>query len=101
MLVVPLVGLAYFGVSGVVDRLDTASQAGEVNQQAQLAVKLSAAVHQLQRERGFTSLNLASKGKKFGAELSAQRKATTDAVAALQFHLKHFDAKQFGSAYAT
>src|SRR5438093_12848665 len=75
MLVVPLVGLLYFASSGVVERLATLHEAGDLQDNAALAVKVSGLVHNLQKERGNTFLFLGSKGKDTDAakQLADQR----------------------------
>src|SRR5205807_1610967 len=83
MLVVPLIGLLYFATSGVVERLGTLRQAGDLQDNAALAVKVSGLVHELQKERGNTVLFLGSKGKDAGAakDLAAQLGLRSPAVA--------------------
>jgi methyl-accepting chemotaxis protein len=100
MLVVPLVGLLYFATSGVVERLGTLHQAGDLQDNAALAVKVSGLVHELQRERGTTVLFLGSKGKDFGKDLSDQRTLTDQKLKELRQYLQTFDANRFGKPYA-
>ena len=56
--------------------MNTARQARRLGEIAVLAVKTNAAIHEIQRERGGSSLFLASKGAQFGAELAELRKGT-------------------------
>ena len=100
MLVVPLLGLLYFATSGVVERLGTLHQPGDLQDNAALAVKVSGLVHELQRERGTTVLFLGSKGKDFGQDLSDQRTLTDQKLKELLQYLQTFDANRFGKPYA-
>jgi methyl-accepting chemotaxis protein len=84
MLVVPLVGLAYFAGSDVVDKAHTASSAGRLQDDTALAVRVSAFVHEAQKERGMTALFVGSKGEQFGDELNAQRAVADRALASLR-----------------
>ncbi|PIU05770.1 MAG: chemotaxis protein [Methylobacterium sp. CG08_land_8_20_14_0_20_71_15] len=73
--------LAFAAVSGiaVVDKTSQRTELVGVEKLAGLAARLSAFIHEAQRERGASSLFLGSKGTQFREELSAQR-ARTDAV---------------------
>jgi methyl-accepting chemotaxis protein len=84
MLVVPLVGLAYFAGSAVLESAHTASSAGRLQQDTALAVRVSAYVHEAQKERGMTALFTGSHGKQFGEELKAQRAVADRALANLR-----------------
>jgi methyl-accepting chemotaxis protein len=84
MLLLPLVGLAYFAGSKVLDKAATASAAGQLQRDAQLAVRVSAFVHEFQKERGLTALFVGSQGARSGPELKAQRTLTDRRLAALQ-----------------
>ena len=63
--------------------LETGRQARRLGEAAQLAVKANAAIHEIQRERGGSSLFLSSKGAQFGSELAKQRTETDRRVADL------------------
>jgi methyl-accepting chemotaxis protein len=84
MLVVPVVGLAYFAGSEVVESARTASSAGRLQDDTALAVRVSAFVHEAQKERGMTALFMRSQGKQFGEELQAQRSLADRALANLR-----------------
>ncbi len=53
-----------------------------------LSTKISALVHELQKERGRTAGFLGSQGKKFRLELQQQRKLTDQRLAELEEHIK-------------
>ncbi|TXM57150.1 nitrate- and nitrite sensing domain-containing protein, partial [Methylobacterium sp. WL120] len=73
--------LAFAAVAGVAiaDRMAQRAEVVQVEDLVGLASRISAFVHEGQRERGGSSLFLASKGTQFKAELVAQR-ARTDAA---------------------
>jgi methyl-accepting chemotaxis protein len=79
---VALVGLAGFAVTNVSNKQAEASSSAQVKTLASLSVKAGNLLHETQRERGRTSQFTSSKGKKFGAELTAQRKLTDAAIGA-------------------
>ena len=84
MLLLPMIGLAYFAGSKVLDKAGTASAAGRLQRDTGLAVRVSAFVHEFQKERGLTALFVGSKGAKSGPELKAQRALTDRRLAALR-----------------
>ena len=74
--------LAFGAVTGIAisERAAERVEMTRVEHLAGLATRISAFVHEAQRERGASSLFLGSKGNQFKAELAAQR-ALTDAAA--------------------
>ena len=81
---VPLIGLAIFAGSMVLEARQKAAAADEVLAATALAEGASLAVHELQRERGMSVGFVASKGATFAAELPKQREETDRRVKA--FH---------------
>ncbi len=84
MLVFPVAGLLYFSLYGIAGRLDAAREMGTVEGLAELSVRISALVHETQRERGMTAGFLGSKGAQFATELPQQRQATDSRRKALR-----------------
>lgn len=83
LLVVPLVALIAVAGGGVADAWSTASSASRLSDLSQLSVSISDFVHEAQRERGISTLLLASRETDHGSvqhrtELTTQR-ANTDA----------------------
>jgi len=76
ILLIPIAALLYFSVSGVREKSTVADSMDKVEMLVQLVVKTGEVVHELQKERGISTGFLASKGKHFEAELTAQRLAT-------------------------
>ena len=101
MLLLPMVGLAYFAGSKVLDKAETASAAGRLQHDTQLAVRVSAFVHEFQKERGLTALFVGSKGAKSGPELKAQRALTDRRLAALTAGGESAAAKGLSGALAS
>ena len=52
MLLLPMLGLAYFAGSKVLDKAETASAAGRLQRDTELAVRVSAFVHEFQTRSG-------------------------------------------------
>src|SRR3972149_4585709 len=100
LLLVPLLGLIYFAIDGIVDRSRTAGQMVAIQKLSGLAIAASGLVHEAQKERGMTAGFLGSSGKQFQAELPAQRSATDRKVAELRGFLQGFDAAAYGSQFA-
>ncbi|GMR19948.1 MAG: methyl-accepting chemotaxis protein [Gammaproteobacteria bacterium] len=99
MLMFPMLGLGYFGIYSVSEKMDVAAEMGAIQPLAQLAVKASTLVHETQKERGATAGYLGSKGKKFAQELPAQRSSTDAKRAELKDFLKDFNAETFGNGF--
>ncbi len=64
-----------------------------------LSTKISALVHEFQKERGASSGYLSSKGKKFREVLAKQRVSTDNALKELNNYLKIFDASDYGEKF--
>ncbi len=76
VLSLPLAGLLGFAALHTWTSWTVFRAMGEVGSLTALAGRVSALVHELQRERGATALFLGSQGAQFGPEVEAQRKAT-------------------------
>ncbi|MEG9505122.1 MAG: nitrate- and nitrite sensing domain-containing protein, partial [Methylorubrum extorquens] len=77
--------LAFGAVAGVAvaERAGQGRAMARMEEQVGLSVRIGAFVHEAQKERGASSLYLASKGTQFAPELAAQRKLTDAARVAL------------------
>src|SRR5712691_9424909 len=96
LLLVPVVAAMVFGATQAWDKYGTLSQMRQVQELAGLNRELSGLVHELQKERGRTSLFLAAGGKQFSAELSSQRLLTDEHLASLNAALGRLDAASYG-----
>lgn len=72
LLIIPIAGLIYFSAGGALDKLRVLSEMNKTRAISQTAITISSLVHELQVERGRSSLYLGSKGTKFSKELQAQ-----------------------------
>jgi len=99
-LLVPTIGLIVYASMVMFDRFSTASDMSRVNSLAALAPNISGLVHELQKERGMSAGFIGSQGKKFAAELPAQRTDTDAAKEHLLGALSGFDAAAQGEQMA-
>jgi len=92
--------LAFAGAAGlaVSDQWARRTEMDRVETLVGLASRISAFVHEAQRERGASSLFLGAKGAQFGPELAAQRQRTDAALAGLPEAM--MAATGFGPAFA-
>ncbi len=88
MLALPLMGLVYFSLNGIVEKRHAARDAQETQQVVRTVTHVSALVHELARERGSSGLYLGSQGARFQSELKAQRGRTNQKLIALKEHLR-------------
>jgi methyl-accepting chemotaxis protein len=99
LLVVPVLAMMAFGATQAWDKYGTLTQMRKVQDLAGLNRELSGLVHELQKERGRTSLFLAAGGAQFNAELVAQRSLTDGHLASLNSALGRFDSASYGSGF--
>ncbi|WP_146002789.1 bacteriohemerythrin [Telmatospirillum siberiense] len=69
----PLVAFVVVATLGAAHRFETAAGLAKTQSVAVLGIDIGNLIHELQKERGMSSLFLASKGDKFGGELRQQR----------------------------
>ncbi|MEM9419226.1 MAG: methyl-accepting chemotaxis protein [Planctomycetota bacterium] len=96
---VPLLAIALMGINSTISNARVASEMKDIQTLADLAVHVSALVHETQKERGRTAGFLGSKGTKFNAELTAQRKLADERIVELHGFLESFDATAFDPAF--
>ena len=99
LLAAPILGLIFFVGDLVYEKTVIVSELDGVETVAELAVKVSAMVHETQKERGMTAGFLGSKGKKFITKLPAQRKNVDSKRAAMEEYLKIFERKAFSADF--
>src|SRR5258706_7733821 len=99
LLLFPLAGLLYFSLRGVIEKRQVQANMETLETLSTLAVKLSAVVHETQKERGMSALYLGSKGGKFGDKLQAQRVQSDQAITRLQEKLKGIEMDRFGPRF--
>ncbi len=89
---IPLVGMVFVSTDLARQRRSAADEASQVNLLLELGVHAGDLLHETQKERGATSLYMASRGTSFGDELQAQQAATDGPLNALmEFVAEHRD----------
>ena len=99
MLIFPLAGLAYFSVNGTFEKYGEAREMGKLRVLTGLAVRISALVHELQKERGLTAGYMNSGGVRFSAEAAAQRTETDREAEGLRESIGGVDIVGFGTKF--
>ncbi|MBI5497459.1 MAG: nitrate- and nitrite sensing domain-containing protein [Deltaproteobacteria bacterium] len=84
ILVPPCLALVLVAGHGLVERWRVLGSMTQVETQVTVSLHANALVHELQRERGATSLFVASRGARFQAEVDAQRRQTDLALEVLR-----------------
>ena len=96
----PVVGMGWLGAQSIVRDFEELAEAEKIEALTTAGRYLSNAIHEQQIERGLTALYVASKGKKHGDRLQAQRLKTDEAVQAMKTGLVKIDASTVGEAVA-
>ncbi|WP_219905184.1 methyl-accepting chemotaxis protein [Pseudothauera lacus] len=94
-------GLLYFAIGQVVERIHTARMLATIETLSTVAVRSSALVHELQKERGLSAGFLASRGTRFQSELATQHTLTDRYLGELRSQLDTLDATALGSRFTT
>ena len=100
LVLLPLAGLGYLGLSGSLEKWRTYRAYVALDQNSVVLQQIGQSVHELQKERGRSAGFLGSKGTQFSAELGDQRTLSDQALARLDTLLRTFDAARFGPAFA-
>ena len=99
LLIFPVLGLLYFSVNGVLEKYRLTGEMSSLQNLSALAVRISALVHETQKERGATAGFLGSGGATFGSEIKGQRAETDRKIIVLREFLKGFDSNRFGNEF--
>ncbi len=83
MLIIPLLGLFFYSLNNVIQSVKVSDEMDTLHDMTLLSVKMSALIHELQKERGASGVFLSSGGKLFSHELREQYKGTDPAYDAL------------------
>ncbi len=97
---IPLLLILAFTISGISEKYRTLDEINRLEQLSRLSVKISALVHETQKERGRTGGFMGSKGKKFEAELEQQRNKTDEKRSDLNLFLNTFDKQSIGPEFS-
>ncbi len=76
LLFVPILGILYFASSGIMDKYQFVTAMQQVEVLAKMSIKVSALVHETQKERGTTAIYMTSRGKRYSQLLVQQHKET-------------------------
>ncbi|HEX5755723.1 MAG TPA: nitrate- and nitrite sensing domain-containing protein [Arenimonas sp.] len=98
MLAPPVVALLLFAGNGATDKFASHRQMQQLERLSALAVQASAAVHELQRERGMTAGFLAAGGNSGGDALATQQDASDLRIAGLRPALTGIDHEGLAAA---
>ncbi|SDG43526.1 Methyl-accepting chemotaxis protein [Onishia taeanensis] len=96
-LALPLLAMAYFAISGIVERQQMATSMKHLQSLTAMAQQAGDLVHQLQRERGMTAGFLGSEGKIFGGKLREQRQSTDFQAKAFERHVEGLSDDNLGT----
>ena len=99
LLLIPILGILFFAIMGIIDKSKSAQDMEYVGQLALMATKVSALVHETQKERGATALFMGSRGGNFQAQLNKQRQQTDTKRYQLNVFFLSFERSQFGQEF--
>jgi len=91
MVIIPLIALSIIAGSSILKNIKRASSFEDLSQVVILSTKVSALVHETQKERGATAGFIGSKGKKFADTLPSQRNLTNQRIKELKSFLSNTD----------
>lgn len=94
-------GLLYFAIGQVLERVHTVRTLSDIETLSAVAVRASALVHELQKERGLSAGFLASRGQRFQSELASQHALTDRLASELRALVGRTDAEALGSRFVT
>ncbi len=96
---VPLVVALVFMLNSIALKYSTVSEMDKMLTLSQFAMKISALVHEAQKERGATGVFMGSDGATFATELSDQRKQTDARKADLEQFLESIDPASYDEEF--
>ncbi len=91
ILILPLVVLLTFSVYSSFNKLEEKRELNKVSEYMKFSIVSSALIHELQRERGYSSGFIASKGMSFYNELKTQRYYTDKKIKEFKVFLENFN----------
>ncbi|MBI4984261.1 MAG: nitrate- and nitrite sensing domain-containing protein [Rhodocyclales bacterium] len=95
-----LAGMLYFSINEVADKYATTRNLESIKALSTLAVKSSAVIHELQKERGLSAGFIGSKGARFKPELDTQRGDTDRRLGDYRSALAHIETARYGAEFA-
>jgi len=100
LLTIPLVALIWFAQGEIRRTSQLKSQTDHIIKLANVAVSVSALVHELQKERGLSAGYLSSNGREFASELRAQHLLSDKKITEMRDIAASLDASYFGDEFA-
>jgi signal transduction histidine kinase len=91
IVIIAVLGLSWFALMRVIDKLDAAGSASQAGTTAKLSVKAGNLLHAMQRERGRSSQFISSKGLQFRDDLARQRQDTDGRLADFEGFVREYD----------
>lgn len=88
LLLVPIVGLLFFSLSGIAEKYQFTTAMRKIEELTTMSTKVSALLHETQKERGTTAVYMSSNGGKFSQRIDKQYKQTDSRIQQLQSFLK-------------
>ena len=98
--ILPLLSSFVYSTYSVYSDMQTVRELESLGQLTKLTIKMNELVHELQLERGVSSIYLGSKGKKFSEELLEERKATNTKLAEFTELIKNSDLSSHGEQFS-
>lgn len=99
LVIFPLLALFFFSGNAVWDKYRLSREMAQVQMLSAFSVRVSALLHETQKERGLSAGFLGSKGDKFSEELREQRGKTDKKIEELKLFLDEFDSARFGNEF--
>jgi len=96
MLAVPLIGMLYFSIVGVVQRSVDYQDMTELQEMSVLCERVSEVVHHTQQERAITAIYMATGGALFKEELATQQEQVDLYVSETTEYLETIDISDYG-----
>ncbi len=97
--IIPTIALVYQILTAVIEKNSIANEERILGISVELAIKVSALVHETQKERGFTAGYISSKGKKFKDALNTQKSSTDAKIQDLNSFMNAHDLEELPTAF--
>ena len=91
LVAIPVIALSILAGNSIISNMQKASDFENLQKAVELSTKVSALVHETQKERGATAGFIGSKGKKFSEKLPAQRLLTNKRIKEIKSFLSSID----------
>ena len=89
--IIPTLALIYQILATVIEQNEISNEEHILGVSVELATRISALVHETQKERGATAVYITSKGEKFSTKLSSQKQETNTRLQDLKKFMKEND----------